>query len=109
MEIQSTASQEFENTLLEPPTGAITEDERTRLLELTRAEKMALEFTVYRVNKKGHMEIRRAFSRNQFQFIWSPVIGYYFTNYFHALAYSLQLKAKLRAENGTQMDLDQTP
>jgi hypothetical protein len=94
----------------EPPVGALSEDERARVCELLYEDKKQLFRSMHRVDAlNGILTTRKGADDGMFLFTWQASKGYYFTNYFHALAYSLQLKAKLRAENGTQMDLDQTP
>ena len=93
METKLTSSKELENHLLEPPIGAIPENERLTLSMLPYSHNKKIMPCIHRVEcRNGNISSKR--DGTCFMFTWRPGKGFYFTNYFHALAYSLQIKAR---------------
>lgn len=90
--------------MLERPEGAITEEQR--ILLHRKSEDSAYQWT----GKRGYYVVIKASGDlmiggsphpgdrdvHKFSFDWSPSEGYYFENYFYALAYSLKLKSQQR-------------
>lgn len=81
---------------MKAPRGAMTEQERAKCQR--RVGDKDGRGSYYRVDDDGDLSYANDPTHAGFLFTSRPPFSYYFTNYFHALAYSLQLKARLKEQ-----------